>query len=102
VSRTSALVVRAATAWEVRPEGEALRLDATETYQVTGSGAGSGQPIELRGAGVRTGTDYLARDGRFLGGTSRDSVALTITLPQQGITIPQRQLGTLSVQLLPR
>jgi hypothetical protein len=102
VARTSALVVRAAATWEVRPEGEALRLDATETYQVTGSGAGSGQPIELRGAGVRTGTDYLARDGRFFGGTSRDSVALTITLPQQGITIPQRQLGTLSVQLLPR
>jgi len=102
LARTSELHVRAGAAWEHRPEGEALRLDAAETYRFTGSGDGGGQPLELRGTGVRAGTDYLAADGRYLGGTSRDSVALTITLPQQGITIPQRQLGTLSVQLLPR
>jgi hypothetical protein len=99
---TSELHVRAAAAWEPRPEGEALRLDAAEHYRVTGSGDGGGQPLEYRGTGVRSGTDYIAIDGRYLGGTSRDSVALTITLPQQGITIPQRQLGTLSVELLPR
>lgn len=102
VVRTTELRARAAAAWERRPEGEALRLDAAETYQFTGSGDGGGQPLELRGTGMRAGTDYIAADGRYLGGTGRDSVALTITLPQQGITIPQRQLGTLSVQLLPR
>ena len=102
VVRTTELRARAAAAWERRPEGEALRLDAAETYQFTGSGDGGGQPLELRGTGVRAGTDYIAADGRYLGGTGRDSVALTITLLQQGITIPQRQLGTLSVQLLPR
>lgn len=102
VTRITELRARAGAAWELRPEGEALRLDAEETYQFTGSGDGGGQPLELRGTGVRSGTDYIAVDGRYLGGTSRDSVALTITLPQQGITIPQRQLGTLSVRLLPR
>jgi hypothetical protein len=102
VTRISELRARAAAAWEHRPEGQALRLDAEETYQFTGSGDGGGQPLELRGTGVRSGTDYIAVDGRYLGGTSRDSVSLTITLPQQGITIPQRQLGTLSVSLLPR
>lgn len=102
VVRTTELRARAAAAWERRPEGEALRVDADETYQFTGSGDGGGQPLELRGSGMRTGTDYIAADGRYLGGTGRDSVALIITLPQQGITIPQRQLGTLSVQLLPR
>jgi len=102
LARTSELHVRAAAAWERRPDGDALRLDAAETYRFTGRGDGGGQPLELRGTGVRMGTDYVAADGRYLGGTSRDSVALTITLPQQGITIPQRQLGTLSVQLLPR
>lgn len=102
VTRTTELRARAAAAWELRPEGEALRLDAAETYQFTGSGDGGGQPLELSGSGMRAGTDYIAADGRYLGGTSRDSVSLTITLPQQGLTIPQRQLGTLSVQLLPR
>ena len=102
VARTTELRARAAAAWESRPEGEALRLDAAETYEFTGSGDGGGQPLVLRGTGMRAGTDYISADGRYLGGTSRDSVALTITLPQQGITIPQRQLGTLSVQLLPR
>ena len=102
VTRTTELRARAAAAWELRPEGEALRLDAAETYQFTGSGDGGGQPLDLSGSGMRAGTDYLAADGRYLGGTSRDSVSLTITLPQQGLTIPQRQLGTLSVQLLPR
>lgn len=102
VARTTELRARAGAAWEPRPEGEALRLDAAETYQFTGSGDGGGQPLSLRGTGMRAGTDYIAADGRYLGGTSRDSVALTITLLQQGITIPQRQLGTLSVQLLPR
>jgi hypothetical protein len=87
VTRITELRARAGAAWELRPEGEALRLDAEETYQVTGSGDGGGQPLELRGTGVRSGTDYIAVDGRYLGGTSRDSVALTITL-QQGITIP--------------
>ena len=102
VTRITELRARAGATWELRPEGEALRLDAEETYQFTGSGDGGGQPLQLRGTGVRSGTDYIAVDGRYLGGTSRDSVALTITLPQQGITIPQRQLGTLSVRLLPR
>lgn len=102
VSRTTQLAARAAAAWETRADGSALRLDAAESYQFTGSGDGGGQPLELRGSGVRHAVDYLAADGRYLGGTSRDSVALTITLSQQGITIPQRQLGTLSVQLLPR
>jgi hypothetical protein len=102
VTRATRLSARAGTAWDARPEGLALRIEVAEVYQFTGTGDGGGQPLELRGNGVRSGVDYLAADGRYLGGTSRDSVALTITLPQQGVTIPQRQLGTLSVQLLPR
>ena len=101
VTRATRFTARAG-AWEPRPEGPALRLDVEEVYQFTGAGDGGGQPLELRGSGARAGVDYLGADGRYLGGTSRDSVSLTISLPQQGITIPQRQLGTLSVQLLPR
>ena len=101
ISRTAVLHTRTA-GWEMRDTVTVLRIDATEAYEFSGSGDGGGQPIELRGTGTRTGVDYLTGTGIYLGGTSSDTASMTIVLPQQGITIPQRQIGTLTITWLPR
>jgi hypothetical protein len=100
IARTSH--VRAfAVGWERFAERDGLRIDVVETYEFTGGGDGGGQPLELRGSGVRSGSDYLSPDGLYLGGTSADTASLTITLPQQGLTIPQRQIASLTITKLP-
>lgn len=90
-----------ALGWEFRDSVSVLRLAVTEAYEFSGTGEGGGQPISLRGTGRRTGTDFLTAGGEYLGGTSSDSAAMDITLPLQGITIPQRQIGSLTITRLP-
>ncbi len=100
IERTSH--VRAhAVGWAPYAERQGLRIEVAETYAFTGSGDGGGQPLELSGRGARSGFDYLSVDGQFLGGASADTASLTITLPQQGITIPQRQIAALTITKLP-
>lgn len=101
ITRTGARHV-CASGWEVRDSLRVLRVEVTETYEFSGSGDGGGQPLELQGTGTRTGVEYLTGEGAYLGGTSSDTASLTITLPQQGITIPRRQIGTLTITRLPR
>jgi hypothetical protein len=91
-----------AVGWETRDGLPALRLDVRETYQVTGAGDGGGQPVEVKGGGMRTGVDFLDAAGQYLGGVGRDSATYTITLPAQGLVIPQRQVATIAITVLPR
>ncbi len=100
ITRITAIHMRAA-GWELRDSAPALRVEVTETYDFSGSGEGGGQPLELRGSGFRRGVEYVTAQGEYTGGVSHDTASLTITLPQQGITIPQRQVGTLTVTRLP-
>ena len=90
-----------AAAWEERNTARALRIDVTSEFTIKGSGEQAGQPFEVAGNGLRSGVDYVAVDGRYLGGESRDSTSMTITLPVQAMTIPRTQVSKTTVTVLP-
>jgi len=90
-----------AVAWEDRAATRALCVDVTSDFTIRGTGQQAGQPFEVAGSGVRSGTDFVAVDGRYLGGESRDSTAMTITLPIQAMTIPRTQVSKTTVTVLP-
>ena len=52
-------------------------------------------------SGLRSGVDYIAVDGRFMGGEAHDSTSSTINLPIQGMTIPRTQVSRSTVTVLP-
>jgi hypothetical protein len=93
---------RAATTWEDHGGVRALRLETTANYAFNGAGEQGGAPFTLDGSGVGTGVQFLAGDGRYLGGELRDSSTLTIDLPVQGVSIPRRQLAHTTITVLPR
>ena len=90
-----------AAAWEERNGTRALRIEATSDFKIEGSGQQVGQRFEVSGTGARSGVDFIAIDGRFLGGESRDSTNMTITLPVQSLTIPRTQASRTTVTVLP-
>jgi hypothetical protein len=93
---------RAATMWEDHGGVRALRLEVTATYRFNGSGEQGGAPFTLDGSGMGTGVQFLASDGRYVGGELRDSSTLTIDLPVQGVSIPRRQIAHTIITVLPR
>jgi hypothetical protein len=90
-----------ATVWEQRGNARALRLEVTSNYTVVGSGEQGGQVMEVSGVGTQVRTQYLAADGRYLGGESRDSSNIRINLPVQATTVPVRQVSRATVTVLP-
>jgi len=97
---THVLSRRAATTWEDRGSVRALRIEISATYQFSGTGEQGGAAFTIDGSGMGNGIQYLATDGRYLGGESHDSTNLTIDLPLQGISIPRRQTANTTVTLL--
>jgi len=96
-----AIVRSAAAAGEDYAVAHSVRLESSSTYQVAGAGQNGGQPFELAGSGSSTAVSFIAVDGRYLGGESRDSTALTVRLPVQGIAIPVVQLTHTTVAVQP-
>jgi len=90
-----------ATTWEQRNGAKCLRLESSSTYSVVGSGEQMGQPLEVSGTGTRTGVQFVAVDGRYLGGEAHDSSALVVGLPMQGMTVPVRQISHSTITVLP-
>ena len=90
-----------AASWEERNSARLLRVEVTSEFTIKGSGQQNNQPFEVSGTGVRSGTDFVAVDGRYMGGESRDSTSMTITLPVQAITIPRTQVSKTTVTVLP-
>jgi hypothetical protein len=90
-----------APTWEDRNGVRSLRVEVTSSFTIQGKGEQLGQPFEVAGNGVRTGVDFLAADGRYLGGESNDSTSMTITLPVQTMTIPRTQVSKTTVSVLP-
>jgi hypothetical protein len=90
-----------ATAWEQRNGARCLRLEVSSTYTVVGAGEQGGQPLEVSGTGVRTGVQFLAVDGRYLGGEVHDSSTIVVDLPVQGMTVPVRQISHSTITVLP-
>jgi len=90
-----------AAAWEDRHGVRTMRVEVTSDFTIKGSGQQAGQPFEVAGAGMRSGLDYIAVDGRYMGGESHDSTSMTISLPMQGMTIPRTQVSRTTVSVLP-
>ncbi len=90
-----------AAAWEDRSGVRTMRVEVTSDFTIKGGGQQAGQPFEVAGAGVRSGVDYIAVDGRYMGGESHDSTSMTITLPIQAMTIPRTQVSKTTVTVLP-
>lgn len=90
-----------ATAWEQRNGTRVLRLEVTSNYTLAGAGDQGGQVMEISGTGVRSGVQFLAADGRYLGGEARDSSTISINLPVQSTTVPVRQVSRATVTVLP-
>lgn len=91
---------RTATVWVERSGIRALRIEVAATYQFSGTGEQSGSAFTIDGTGMGGGIQYLAGDGRYLGGEAHDSTTLTIDLPIQGVTIPRRQIANTTVTAL--
>src|SRR2546425_6056754 len=90
-----------AAAWEDHTGTRALRVEVTSDFTIKGSGQQMSQPYEVAGSGVRNGLDFVSADGRYMGGESRDSTSMTITLPIQAMTIPRTQVSKTTVTVLP-
>lgn len=90
-----------ATAWEQRNGARCLRLEVSSTYAVVGAGEQGGQPLEVSGTGARTAVQFLAVDGRYLGGEVHDSSTIVVGLPVQGMTVPVRQISHSTISVLP-
>src|SRR6266849_8837253 len=100
VTVTSVNRARAA-AWEDHKGTRVLRVEVASDFTIKGGGQQAGQPFEVAGSGVRTGLDFVSADGRYVGGESRDSTSMTITLPIQAMTIPRTQVSKTTVSVLP-
>jgi hypothetical protein len=96
-----AILRSTAAAWEDHAGARSLRLEATSTYQVVGTGQNAGQPFDLSGSGSATVVSFIAADGRYLGGESRDSTSLTVHLVVQGLAVPVTQVTHTTVAVLP-
>ncbi len=96
-----AILRSTAAAWEDHAGARSLRLEATSTYQVSGAGQNLGQPFDLAGSGSAAAVSYIAADGRYLGGESRDSTSLTVHLAVQGLAVPVTQVTHTTVAVLP-
>jgi hypothetical protein len=90
-----------AAAWEERNGVRCIRLEVVSTFTIQGAGEQGGQPFEVAGSGTRTGVDYIAVDGRFMGSEAHDSTSMTITLPVQNMIIPRTQISRSTVTVLP-
>jgi hypothetical protein len=87
--------------WEERNGSRCLRVESNSTYSVAGSGTQMNQPLEVTGTGSRTSVQFVAVDGRYLGGEAHDSSAIVVGVPMQGMTVPVRQITHSTVTVLP-
>ena len=90
-----------AIGWDDHTGTRSVRIEASATYSVAGSGQNGGQPFEVNGTGSATARSFVAEDGRFLGGESQDSTTLTVSLPAQGLSIPVTQVLRSSIVVRP-
>ena len=90
-----------AVKWEDRNNTRSLRVEVVSDFTIKGGGQQMGQQYDIAGTGRRTGVDYVAADGRYLGGESQDTTNMTISLPVQGLTIPRKQMSKSIVTVLP-
>jgi hypothetical protein len=91
----------AVTGWETRHGAQGLRIEVGGTFTVQSVFERGGQTYDLTGSGSRVGAQFVSGDGRYLGGETRDSMSLAVSLPAQGLTVPIRQMVHSVVTVLP-
>lgn len=87
--------------WEERDGARCMRLEVSSTFTLAGAGELSGRPMEVSGSGSRFTTQFVASDGRYLGGHARDSMAITRRFPDEGEFVPGHQISVITVTVLP-
>jgi hypothetical protein len=90
-----------AVRWEDRNNTRSLRVEVVSDFTIKGGGQQMGQQYDIAGTGRRHGIDFIAADGRYLGGESQDTTSMTILLPVQGLTIPRKQMSKSIVTVVP-
>jgi len=90
-----------AAAIEELAGAHAIRVEIGAVLAITGAGNQGGQELHLAGRGTRHGIEYVAVDGRFLGGEATDSTDLEIAVPAQGQVVSIKQVARSIVQVLP-
>ena len=86
-----------ALGWEEQDGLRGLRIEVRSTVGLAGGGTQGG----LTGSGTRQGVEYVGPDGRYLGGVSRDSTAMTVTLHAQRMIVPVRQVALSIIRVRP-
>jgi hypothetical protein len=76
---------------------KALTITTTSTTSSSGSQEGPGGDMQLEGTGAGVGTYYVAKDGRYLGGTNTVNSNMTITMAQAPAPIPLKAVTTVTV-----
>jgi hypothetical protein len=87
--------------WETRGADQCLRIEVQGTFTLQGVGEQGGQPYEMTGGGTHSAVELVSVDGRYVGGETRDSMNLSVSLPAQGLTVPIRQVAHSVVTVLP-
>jgi hypothetical protein len=79
----------------------ALELRVSSTYTMNGTLSQGGQDLNLDGSGTRRVRSLIATNGRYLGGESADSSAMTVLIPAAGMAVPVTQVQSTTVRALP-
>jgi hypothetical protein len=79
----------------------AVRIDVASNYTLSGTGQQMGQEFTLTGEGVKSTSQYLSSEGRYLGAASKDSSNFTVSLSAMGMTIPSIQIRSDTVAVAP-
>ncbi|MCU0619890.1 MAG: hypothetical protein MUC69_00125 [Gemmatimonadales bacterium] len=91
-----------ATASEKMAGVTTTRIDADFTTAMAGSQATPGGSADIEGTGTGTAHYYMAADGRLMGGESKSTSNLSVTvLGQQSATLPVTIEQSVSVKALP-
>lgn len=77
-----------ALGWIEHTEGRALHVASVADYTLSGGGTQGGMDITVEGTGIRHEHQYLAEDGRYLGGTAADTSNSTALVAGMGMPIP--------------
>lgn len=87
--------------WTQYAGHRSLRIDVASHYTLSGTGQQMGQEFTLKGEGLKSATQYLSADGRYLGATSKDSSSFVVALSAMGMTIPSLQIRFDTVSVVP-
>lgn len=98
---TTVVIVTSKILGDTTIAGEkAWRVEQNATLTTTGSGNQGGQALVFDGTGTTSGMAYVSAKGVYMGSSSTQNQAMTITIPGAGMTIPMTTAVTSKVELV--